>query len=67
MIDNPNSKFLKVKCTDCENTQTIFDRTNLKISCNVCGATLALPMGGKGMSVFPQSLPMGGKGMSVFP
>jgi small subunit ribosomal protein S27e len=47
MIDNPNSKFLKVKCADCENVQTVYDRTNLKVSCSVCGATLALPKGGK--------------------
>ncbi|MEA3558762.1 MAG: 30S ribosomal protein S27e [Candidatus Thermoplasmatota archaeon] len=43
----PKSKFLKVKCTDCGNIQTIFDRTNLKISCSVCGSTIALPRGGK--------------------
>ena len=41
------SKFLKVKCSDCGNEQTIFDRTNTKVSCSVCGSTIALPMGGK--------------------
>ena len=41
------SKFLKVKCSDCENVQTIFDRTNTKISCTVCGSTIAIPKGGK--------------------
>ena len=41
------SKFLKVKCSDCGNTQTIFDRSNTKISCTVCGSTLAIPRGGK--------------------
>ena len=46
-VNGPKSKFLKVKCTDCENTQMIFDSSNLKISCNVCGSTLALPRGGK--------------------
>ena len=46
-MEGPSSKFLKVKCADCGNTQTIFDRTNLKISCSVCGATMAIPMGGK--------------------
>jgi small subunit ribosomal protein S27e len=43
----PISKFLKVKCADCGNIQTIFDRTDTKISCSVCGATMALPAGGK--------------------
>jgi len=39
--------FLKVKCPDCGNVQTVFDRTNNKISCTVCGSTLATPRGGK--------------------
>jgi small subunit ribosomal protein S27e len=46
-MEGPNSKFLKVKCADCGNTQTIFDRTNLKVSCSVCGASMAVPRGGK--------------------
>ncbi|HHD15513.1 MAG TPA: hypothetical protein ENK47_02275, partial [Euryarchaeota archaeon] len=29
------------------NVQTVFDRTNNKISCTVCGSTLATPRGGK--------------------
>jgi small subunit ribosomal protein S27e len=41
------SKFLKIKCPDCGNTQTIFDRSNTKVSCTVCGSTLAIPRGGK--------------------
>lgn len=47
MKETINTKFLKVKCADCGNSQTVFDRTNIKISCSVCGATLALPKGGK--------------------
>jgi len=47
MKDTTNTMFLKVKCADCGNSQTVFDRTNIKISCTVCGATLALPKGGK--------------------
>lgn len=46
-MTGPRSKFLNVKCGDCGNTQTIFDRTNKKISCTVCGATMAVPQGGK--------------------
>lgn len=44
---NSKSKFLKVKCTDCGNIQTLFDRSNTKVSCSVCGATMADPTGGK--------------------
>jgi small subunit ribosomal protein S27e len=41
------SKFLKVRCTDCGNEQVLFDSTNSKVSCTVCGSTLAVPRGGK--------------------
>lgn len=47
IMTGPRSKFLKVKCGDCGNIQTIFDRTNIRISCTVCGATMATPKGGK--------------------
>lgn len=45
--NTPESKFFKVKCADCGNTQTIFSKSDTKISCNVCGATVAIPRGGK--------------------
>lgn len=41
------TRFIKVKCRDCDNTQIIFDRCSSNISCLVCGATLARPTGGK--------------------
>jgi small subunit ribosomal protein S27e len=41
------TRFVKVKCRDCENVQIIFDRCSSAISCLVCGATLAKPTGGK--------------------
>ena len=47
MKSTTNSMFLKIKCADCGNVQAVFDRTNTKISCSVCGATMALPKGGK--------------------
>jgi len=42
-----NSNFLRVQCRDCGNEQVIFDRACTRISCNVCGATLVQPAGGK--------------------
>lgn len=42
------SKFLKVKCLDCENEQVIFSHPSTLIKCIVCGRTLAVPTGGKG-------------------
>ena len=44
---NTESKFLKVKCTDCENEQIVFDHASTNVKCNVCGRTLVEPTGGK--------------------
>jgi small subunit ribosomal protein S27e len=43
----PKSRFLKVKCTDCENEQVIFGCASNAVTCLVCGRTLAEPSGGK--------------------
>ena len=43
----PRSKFLRVKCQDCGNVQTVFDRSTTKVGCSVCGATMVNPRGGK--------------------
>ena len=42
------SKFLRVKCPDCEHEQVIFDRPSIVVKCLICGRTLAEPTGGKG-------------------
>lgn len=41
------SKFLKVRCQDCENEQILFSKASTPIECNICGRTLAEPTGGK--------------------
>ena len=44
-------RFLRVKCPDCggeENGQVIFSKPSSVVTCNVCGATLIKPQGGKG-------------------
>ncbi len=41
------SKFLRVKCADCENEQIIFGSAASVVECTVCGRTLAEPTGGK--------------------
>jgi small subunit ribosomal protein S27e len=41
------SKFIKVKCPDCENEQVVFDKASTKVDCVVCGKVLAEPTGGK--------------------
>ncbi len=47
MIPRPSSRFLRVKCADCGNEQVVFDRPSNVVLCQVCGATLARPTGGK--------------------
>jgi len=41
------SKFLKVKCPDCENEQLVFEKATSVVECTVCGRVLAEPAGGK--------------------
>ncbi len=41
------SKFLMVKCPDCENEQLIFEKATSVVECTVCGRVLAEPTGGK--------------------
>ena len=41
------SKFLKVKCPDCEHEQLVFEKAASKVECIVCGRVLAEPTGGK--------------------
>ena len=47
MIPKPMSKFLRVKCEDCGSEQIVFDRAASVVLCQVCGATVAKPSGGK--------------------
>ncbi|MCD6458178.1 MAG: 30S ribosomal protein S27e [Thermofilum sp. ex4484_82] len=47
LIPQPKSRFILVKCPDCENEQIIFDHATIKVECNVCGKVLAQPSGGK--------------------
>lgn len=47
LIPKPRSVFLRVKCTKCGNEQLIFSNAVNKITCNVCGETLAEPSGGR--------------------
>ncbi len=39
--------FVKVKCPDCGNEQIMFLRASVPVKCHVCGATIAVPTGGK--------------------
>jgi ribosomal protein S27E len=41
------AKFIKVKCSKCKNTQTIFGKASTKVRCFECNTVLALPSSGK--------------------
>ena len=41
------SKFIKVRCKDCENEQVLFDKATITVSCHICVSKLAIPQGGK--------------------
>ncbi len=47
LIPRPKSKFLRVKCLECGNEQTIFGNASMLVQCKVCGAVLSRPRGGK--------------------
>jgi len=47
-IQEPTSKFIKVRCSHCKNEQIIFGKPASKVNCLVCGTLLAEPTAGKG-------------------
>ena len=47
LIRKPRSSFLRVKCLKCGNEQVVFSNAINRVNCNVCGAELAEPSGGK--------------------
>jgi len=46
-MKGPKSRFIKVRCNDCENEQVLFDRATTPVSCHICGSKLAIPAGGR--------------------
>jgi small subunit ribosomal protein S27e len=46
-MEEPKSRFIKVRCKDCENEQVLFNKTGTVVSCHICGSKLAIPTGGK--------------------
>lgn len=46
-LNQPKSKFIKVRCSKCKNEQIIFEKASTEVKCLVCGEILAKPKGGK--------------------
>jgi len=47
IVQQPKSRFLKVRCLDCENEQIIFGHATTEVTCQKCGKVLTKPSGGK--------------------
>ena len=46
-MEEPTSKFIKVRCPKCKNEQIIFGKSATRINCLVCDKVLADSTGGK--------------------
>ena len=46
MVNQDKSKFVRVKCSKCKNSQVIFGKASTKIQCLECKGVIALPSGG---------------------
>lgn len=47
IVPEPRSRFLRVKCLDCDNEQVIFGCASTEVTCLVCGKPLLQTTGGK--------------------
>lgn len=41
------SQFLRVRCGDCGNEQSVYSHASSTVRCGVCGRALAVPRGGR--------------------
>ncbi len=44
-VPSPSSKFLKVECAECNETQSVYSHATTVVTCNSCGNTIATPTG----------------------
>ena len=49
LLPKPRSKFLRVRCPECENEQIVFSHATTVVKCHVCGTPLTEPRGGKAL------------------
>jgi small subunit ribosomal protein S27e len=47
ILEEPTSKFVKIRCPKCKNEQVMFGKASTIVKCLVCGKILAEPKGGK--------------------
>jgi len=46
-IPEPNSKFLKVSCKECEEENIVYSHASTPVMCKSCGNIIAKPTGSK--------------------
>ncbi|EHP68499.1 MAG: 30S ribosomal protein S27e [Metallosphaera yellowstonensis] len=47
LIPEPKSRFVRVKCPNCNNEQVVFSDATFPVRCLSCGTQLVYPTGGK--------------------
>jgi len=47
IMEEPVSKFVKIRCPKCKNEQIMYGKASSEVRCLVCGKDLAEPTGGK--------------------
>ena len=47
LIPNPRSEFVTLRCPSCTKGSIAFSHSNVPVTCQECGITLAYPTGGK--------------------
>ncbi|HET7643320.1 MAG TPA: 30S ribosomal protein S27e, partial [Nitrososphaeraceae archaeon] len=47
LIPQPNSKFLHIKCSKCEEKNIVYSHTTTNIYCKSCNEVLAVKSGGR--------------------
>jgi len=47
LIPEPNSKFLKINCKECEKENIVYSHASTPVTCKSCGNVIAEPRGSK--------------------
>ena len=47
LIPEPNSKFLKISCKECEKENIVYSHASTPVTCKSCGNVIAEPRGSK--------------------
>jgi len=47
LIPEPNSKFLKVNCKECEKENIVYSHASTSVTCKSCGNVISEPSGSK--------------------